>query len=124
MRTLTAVEVDLGERGKGWHFAALHRDGGHPIGDCPNHPPHATEAEARACYRAYQVSQIVLDQGPTSWTSCLATTEAGRCQNPAQRYATAGAYKSAPLCPDHMTIEHATRALHLDGLTAGDSWES
>ena len=47
MQHHTAVEVDLGERGKGWHYATLSRRGGGPLGDCTNHPPHPTEAEAR-----------------------------------------------------------------------------
>lgn len=124
MRTLTAVEVNLGDRGKGWHFASLARDGGHPIGDCLNHPPHPTEADARACYRAHERAQIRLDQGPTSWVNCRGRAKGGRCTNPAQYYATSGSWKSAPLCPEHMTVEHATVALGLDGPEAGDSWVS
>jgi hypothetical protein len=125
VRHHTAVEVDLGEQGKGWHYASLSRRGGHPLGYCTDHAPHPTEAEARTCYQQYLRDHIRLDGGPTSWGNCVARLDDGtRCKNPANRYATCGPYSHAHLCDEHLTREHAVIALGLDSDQAGESWES
>lgn len=119
MRHLTAAQK--GEGG-GWHYVNLGRDGGFPVGACRDHEPHATEDEARRCYRAYQREHIRLDAVTVKWTAC----QAPECDQPTRSAATIqhDGYALAPLCPNHMTIEHATIALGLADDVAGDSWES
>lgn len=120
-----AVEVDLGERGKGWHYASLGKRGGGPIGHCASHTPHPTEADARRCYRAYERTLVVLDPDRrSSWTDCFASPSGARCRAAANHMVQAGEYSIAVLCDDHFTLEHALVALHLDGDEAGDSWQS
>ena len=127
MRHHTAVEVDLGERGKGWHYASLGKRGGGPIGACAEHAPHPTEAEARACYQACLRTRVRLDHR-VSWTSCHFQyghdADIPRCPNPTQGAASYGEYSLTPLCPEHLTLEHALTALGLDKAEAGDSWQS
>ena len=124
MQHHTAVEVDLGERGKGWHYATLSRRGGGPLGDCTNHPPHPTEAEARACYRRYQRSQIRLDTQLGGWSGCLALTGDSRCDQPTKQAASSGAYGLAPLCGAHLSTEAAIEALGLSGDLADAAFTS
>lgn len=122
MRHLTAAQR---EDGTGWHYVSMNRRGGHPLGYCGEHAPHPTEAEARECYARYQRDNIVLNDGNWSWGNCHARDEAGRCKHPANKAATVrhDGYTLALLCPEHMTLEHATVALGLDG-PAGDAWVS
>lgn len=119
MRHLTAAQR---EDGTGWHYVSMNRRGGHPLGDCANHAPHATEAEARECYGEYLRSQVYLDErGRWSWGGC----DVKGCPNPSQRAARcrADAYVMAMLCDEHWTVEDAIKAMDLDG-PAGDSWQS
>ena len=125
MRHYTTVEVDLGDDGRGWHYASLGRRGGHPVGACAEHPPHPTAAEARACYQQWLRGRVTLDGGPTSWVNCQhAAGTPDRCPKPANRYAQCGPYQIASLCDGHLTLEHALTALGLDSAEAGDRWES
>ena len=127
MNHLTAARK--GENG-GWHYVSLNRRGGHPLGYCADHEPHDTELEARECYARYQRDHIRLDRGPTNWQDCMAGRTGDRattvrCPNPTKHYADIehDGYHLVPLCPDHMTVEEAVKALHLDG-PAGDAWQS
>lgn len=111
--------------GTGFHYVSLNkRHGGHPLGYCAEHAPHATEDEARACYRAWQRDHVRID-GATlrSWTDCHHVTG---CEEPTRSAATieGDGYRVAPLCPEHMATEHAIPALGLADDLAGDSWES
>lgn len=122
MRHLTAAQK--GESG-GWHYVSMSRDGGHPLGYCSEHEPHATETEARECYARYQRDNVVLDDGKWSWGDCEHQQDGARCPNPANRAARirGDGWRVAFLCPEHMTMEHAIEALGLNG-PAGDSWVS
>lgn len=114
MRHLTAVRI-----GSGWRYASLSRRGGYPLGDCADHL-HDTEAEARECYSAFLRAHVKLD-GKCSWNRCSVRG----CGNPANQTARVegDGYRLAVLCPEHLTLEHAYEALHLNG-PAGDAWES
>jgi hypothetical protein len=114
--TCTAVQIE-----GGWHYASASSRGGHPLGYCAEHPPHASEQEARDCYGQWQRDHLRLDQGSWSWGGC----DAKGCPNPANRAADieGDGYQIAMLCPDHMTTEHAVAALHIAG-AAGDAWRS
>lgn len=121
MRHLTAAQK--GEGG-GWHYVSMNRRGGHPIGYCADHEPHATEVEARECYNQYLRDNVILNDGEWSWGGCD-VREPEKCPNPANRAATikGDGFRMALLCPEHMTMDHALKALHLEG-PAGDSWRS
>ena len=116
----TAVRVDL-PSGSGWHYAAVKSTGGHPIGSCPNHPPHPTEDDARRCYREHQRANIKL---LCAWSSGWADCSVPKCGEPTHSAAESGPYNFTTLCPEHLTAEHAIVALGLDGDLAGDAWES
>lgn len=113
----------------GWHFVSGNRRiGTHPIGDCASHGPHPTELEARECYAAYLRARIRLDGATLNWGSCearLGEDSVQHCPQPAKRYARVEGdpYSHAQLCEEHMTVEHATVALGLNG-PVGDRWHS
>jgi len=118
MRHLTAVHLDPAEnRPGGWHYASLGKRGGGPIGFCPQHDPHTTEREARACYAAYERSLVRLDVMYGNWQGCAI------CDSPTKSGAGSGGYRDAPLCGDHRDLSTVYHALHLDE-PAGDSWGS
>lgn len=119
MRTHTARQ--RGEGG-GWHYVSVGRDGGYLLGYCAEHEPHATEAEARECYRRWQCDNIVLGEGKWSWGSC----EVRGCDNPARNGARikGDGYHLALLCDEHNDREHAVVALGLEDDRAGDAWVS
>lgn len=107
--------------GSGFHYASVHpRRGGHPLGYCAEHPPHATEAEARECYAQWRRDRLQLD-GTCSWTNCSVKD----CPKPANQLAEVrgDSMLTAALCPEHLTVEHATAVMQLDR-PAGDAWVS
>lgn len=119
MRHLTAHQLPEG----GWHYASTHRTGGYPLGYCAEHEPHATEDEARECYRRWQRDHVKLDDGGKwSWGNC----HVKGCDNPARNGVTieGDGYALAFLCDEHHDREHALTALGLDGDRAGDAWIS
>lgn len=123
MRTKTALQL---ADGSGWHYVNASRDGGYPIGACAEHPPHATEDEARECYGAWvRDNTIRLNAGTSSWTSCQHRENGERCPDPTREYATYGddGYGQVALCPQHMTVENVIAAAQLGG-PAGDAWIS
>jgi hypothetical protein len=106
----------------GWHYVSLNRRrGGYPLGYCAGHEPHATEGEARECYAQYQRDHVRLDSTTSNWCGC----EVAGCDKPTKRHARieGDGYHMAALCDEHLTVEHAIAALHLDQ-PAGDSWQS
>lgn len=108
-----------GENG-GWHYVSLNRrTGGHPLGYCVEHEPHATEQEARECYAQYRRDNVLLDVKLGSWSDCAV------CGGPTKSAATIryDGFHLAPLCEEHLTFEHAIDALGLRG-PAGDAWQS
>lgn len=113
----TAVELQSG----GYHYASHNRRSGtYPLGYCRDHGGHPTATEARECYAQYERDNIQLT-GHCSWSDCTAED----CPNPANTYAwiQGNGYRLAVLCLEHLTVEHATRVLHLDQ-PAGDSYQS
>jgi hypothetical protein len=103
--------------GTGWHYVR----GGHPVGYCATHAPHATEDAARACFGQWQRDHIILERDRYRWTNCFVHG----CANPAKHGARieGDGYNTAVLCDDHLTTEDAITAMHLD-VPAGDQWES
>lgn len=113
MRHLTAVQLETG-----WHYASVGRHGGGPIGNCIDHAPHPTEAEARECYAAYRRSKVTLDLKSSHWADCDV------CGVPTKTGADAcDGYGFVMLCAEHLTMEHAIETLGLNR-PAGDSWQS
>lgn len=106
----------------GWHYTSMNDGRVHAIGACRDHldAPHATEDEARACYREYERTRIKLDSKWSDWSGC----EYRKCDVPTKTAATAGEWGMASLCAEHLTIECAIEALGLDGPLAGDSVHS
>lgn len=102
--------------GTGWHYVV----GGHPIGYCAEHAPHATEDEARECYAHWQRDHVVR-AGEWSWTSCHVKD----CKLPAKHgWGVQGdGYTMAVLCDAHDDAEHAIEAMGLSS-PAGDRWQS
>lgn len=112
--------------GSGWQYVIGKGQGGTPIGYCPDHAPHPTEAEARECYSRFVRDSITLDAGFGGWTNCDARTDGRRfCTEPARRFATYGddGYGLKYLCPRHMTVEDVVTSARLDE-PAGDAWIS
>lgn len=120
MRHHTAAALN---NGSGFHYASLSSRGGYPLGDCANHAPHATEDEARACYRTWQRRNVVLVVDyAKNWGDCSIDT----CGAPGKCGARidGDGYSGARLCPAHLNVGDAIIALGLSGNLAGDSWES
>lgn len=117
MRHKTAARK--GEDG-GWHYVSMSRHGGHPLGYCRDHEPHATEAEARKCYGQFVRDSIQLNaEQYVHWTDCAicgAPTKSGA------KYGDDG-YGGVSLCLMHMSKESVVLAAQLDG-PAGDAWLS
>ena len=103
--------------GSGWHYVT----GGHPVGYCAEHEPHATEAEARECYGQWQRDHVVRSSSRWSWMNCAVRG----CLNPARAgwQIEGDAYSMAILCDEHDDAEHAIEAMGISG-PAGDRWES
>jgi|GEM_PF-2495507 len=105
--------------GGGWHYVSLSKRGGHPLGYCVDHAPHATEAEARECYGQYQRDNVTLDGQLSRWSDCA------ECGAPTKTTANirGDGYANVSLCVDHLNTECAIKHLHIEG-AAGDSWQS
>ena len=120
MRHLTAAQKGAGG---GWHYVSMSRDGGHPLGYCCEHEPHATEEDARACYGQW-LRDHVAEAGTWSWGGCDVRGDDGNCPNPSRNgWATPGQHHLVILCDEHNDKEHAIAAMHLDS-PAGDMWIS
>jgi hypothetical protein len=90
----------------GWHYTRM-RDGEvWPLGDCANHPPHATEDEARDCYTRYLLDhQVHLDGSwGDTWRHCRAEG-CGKLTNRFGRVGVWGIANTWPLCDAHRTRE-------------------
>lgn len=121
MRTKTAVEVDLGERGKGWHYASIGKRGGGPIGYCADHAPHATETEARECFSSYLLTQLRAETYG-DWTSCQYPHN--ECGRPTKSgWGVPATLSSVALCEVHDSRELAIACLGLNK-PWGDSFGS
>lgn len=107
----------------GWHYTSRNRrTGTHSLGYCAtdhHDAPHATEDEARRCYRDYQLrEQLRLDGGTfTSWNRC----QYKPCETLTNKGATLGEWGLWLLCDEHRTNECVAE---LYGDLAGDSMHS
>jgi hypothetical protein len=85
----------------GWHYTVMRNGVVRPAGACADHPPHATEDEARDCFRAWLLEGARFDGTSSDWTGCKI------CDAPTKRYAeTRPPLGNAfPLCDEHRTPE-------------------
>ena len=105
--------------GSGWHYTQMNDGRIWPIGYCREHEPHATEDDARRCYRDYELNErLTLDGTIGNWNPC----EHEGCETLTNR--NAGIEPWGPswrLCDEHRTKE---RCAELYGELAGDSVHS
>lgn len=105
----------------GWHYTSRNDDRIHPVGYCPDHrdSPHATEDEARACYRNYLLEQRTrLDGTLGAWNPCEAPSGCALLTN---RAAVIQGDPRWRLCDEHRTAEIVAELL---GPLAGNSIHS
>src|SRR6266568_2611758 len=102
--------------GGGWHFTSMNDGRVRPVGYCATHGPHATEDEARRCYRDYQLNeQLQLDGTVGHWNPCEQTG----CETLTNRQARINPWGSSwLLCDEHRTKETCAA---LYGELAGNS---
>lgn len=89
----------------GWHYTTFNRRiGTFPIGYCREHEPHATEDDARCCYRDYELNECLrLDGTVGHWNPCTAPSG---CETLTNREAIIGGMgPSWLLCDEHRTKE-------------------
>lgn len=103
----------------GWHYTTFNRRiGTFPIGYCRDHRPHATEDEARRCYRDYELNEdLRLDGTLGDWNPC----EYPECETLTNRNASIGGWSRWRLCDEHRTKEYCAE---LYGPVAGNSIHS
>lgn len=105
----------------GWHYTSMNDGRVWPIGYCRDHrdEPHATEDEARRCYRRYELAECLrLDGTAGHWNPC---THPG-CETLTNREAWIA--PNGPfwlLCDEHRTRDAVAE---LYGEMAGDSVHS
>ena len=105
----------------GWHYTTMNDGRIGAIGYCMDHrdSPHATEDEARACYRNYELEQRTrLDGTLGSYNPCEA---ASGCEVLTNRCVTIGGWVKWRLCDEHRTAEVVAE---LYGPLAGNSMHS
>jgi hypothetical protein len=105
--------------GGGWHYTTFNRRiGTFPVGYCRDHAPHATEDEARRCYRDYQINECLrLDCTVGDWNPC----EYPACGTLTNRAVTISGWPQWRLCDEHRTKECCAE---LYGPLAGNSIHS
>ena len=104
----------------GWHFTSTNDGKVHAIGYCRDHldSPHATEDDARRCYRDYELSErLSLDGTVGHWNPC----EYPGCETLTNRDARIGGWSRWLLCDEHRTRGCCAE---LYGEMAGDSVHS
>lgn len=105
----------------GWHYTSRNDDRIFPIGYCGTghrDQPHATEDEARRCYRDYELNErLYLDGTLGNWNPC----EYPGCETLTNRDARIGEFGGWRLCDEHRTRECCAE---LYGEMAGDSIHS
>jgi len=109
--------------GSGWHYTTRNDDRIHAIGYCwSDHKdkPHATEEEARRCYRDYELNErLRLDVAVGHWNPCQVPSGCGTLTN-----REAAIWPDGPswlLCDEHRTKEVVSE---LYGPLAGNSVHS
>lgn len=107
--------------GSGWHYTQMNDGRVWPIGYCADHrdTPHATEDEARRCYRDYQLNErLLLDATLGDYNPCEAPSG---CETLTNRAVTIDGWLRWRLCDEHRTKEVCAG---LYGELAGDSVHS
>jgi len=102
----------------GWHYTSMNDGRVRPAGYCAGHAPHATENDARRCWRDYQLNeQLNLDGTIGHWNPC----EYPGCDTLTNRAASIGGWLRWLLCDTHRT---KACCAELYGELAGDSVHS
>lgn len=118
MRHLTAAQRGEG----GWHYVSASSEGGHPLGYCAEHEPHATEDEARACFRRWERDKIVRREDSYAWGTCRV------CKGPTRDAAEVHKPGFGPvptlMCRTHTEPSEVYAAVGLAGDLADDAWVS
>jgi hypothetical protein len=100
--------------GSGWHYtSANRRSGTHPAGYCADHPGHATEDEARQCFRRYLLDGT-REESYGDWTGCTicdTPTKKGLTERPPLGH-------GYPLCDEHRTSEQLAELVPAPGQIA------
>lgn len=107
--------------GGGWHYTTMNDGRAGAIGYCMDHrdAPHATEEEARRCYRDYELNErLSLDVTLGDYNPCEAPSG---CETLTNRAASIGGWTLYRLCDGHRTKE-VVAALY--GPLAGNSVHS
>ena len=104
----------------GWHYTQMNDGRVWPIGYCAQHALHATEDEARRCYRDYELGEMLdLDRTLGAYNPCEAPQGCETLTNRAADIRPMGPLWR--LCDEHRTKEVAAA---LYGEMAGDSVHS
>ena len=106
----------------GWHYTSMNDGNVHAIGYCRDHldHPHATEDEARRCYRDYELNErLRLDAG--TWSNHWQPCDYPGCPALTNKPVTINGWERWTLCDEHRTKECCTE---LYGEMAGNSVHS
>ena len=104
--------------GSGWHYTTRNDNQIWATGYCRDHPGHATEDDARRCYRDYELNEcLMLDGTLGSWNPC----EYPGCETLTNRDGRIAGWSRWRLCDEHRTKECCAS---LYGELAGDSVHS
>lgn len=102
----------------GWHYTSMNDGRIWATGYCASHGPHATEDDARRCYRDYQLNErLFLDGTLGSWNPC----EHPACETLTNRGVSIDGWPRWRLCDEHRTKEVCAE---LYGDMAGNSIHS
>lgn len=105
----------------GWHYTSMNDGRIMPIGYCATDHrdrPHATEDEARRCYRDYELNErLRLDGMISHWEKCAWP----ECETLTNRQVSIDGWPRWLLCDEHRTKECCAE---LYGELAGDSVHS
>jgi hypothetical protein len=104
----------------GWHYTSMNDGRVWPIGYCRDHDGHATEDEARRCYRDYELNECLRLDGGT-WANHWQKCDYPGCENLTNKPVMIGGWHRWTLCDEHRTKECCTE---LYGETAGNSVHS
>lgn len=104
------------EDGSGWHYIKLNkRSGTRPVGYCADHPPHATEAEARECYRQYELDNAREGKLSDQMLKCRV------CGEYTEGFMEVGHTQMVVLCDVHRTREQLDKLIDPPGMICS-SW--
>jgi len=105
----------------GWYYTTRNDGNVWPIGYCPDHEPHATEQEARVCYRDYELTERLRFTDDQPKAPQLLVCQAFGCERYTSGSASIGGWERWTLCAEHRNRETVAE---LYGPEAGNSIHS